>query len=98
LKKGSGHGLVDILGEVPDPYSLPDADFSAIGRHLSIEKSQKGCFARAIGPNKPDAVAGVHLDVDLMKKFSASDGKGEISNIYKAHNATSVKKVLKTSL
>src|SRR6185437_15492322 len=61
------------------------ADFAAIGPKLPAEHVEAGGFARAVGTNQPDDLAGFDLESDAVDNNVAAEGFGQADDVQQRH-------------
>ena len=67
-----------LLGEIADARAAHDGDFAAVGRIKACDDAHQGRFAAAVHANKPDAVALLEGEGDILQHDVDAKGLGDI--------------------
>ena len=74
-----------LLGEIADARAAHDRDFAAVGRIKACDDAHQGRFAAAVHAHKPDAVALLEGEGDILQHDVDAKGLGDILRAQNDH-------------
>src|SRR5580658_6715757 len=87
-----------ILGQMPEPDSIGDADQSGIHRHLPGEDSEQRGLAAAVVPDHPNPLAAVNGKFQPVEDDSTAESFFNISQRGKSHDLEPLTKCHATAM
>ena len=72
-----GRGL---LREEADRDIFLDRDFARVGRRFIENEREERRLAGAVGPDKADAIAAIHLERDILEEDAPGERFGDLRN------------------
>ncbi len=88
----SAVSLGNVLGQPGDPQAWLADDRPIVRLDLALDQAKQRAFPLAVAAHQADPLAGLDLEIDLVKQFRPAKGQADFAEAQKRHEVTRTEK------